>query len=117
MSMRDLPDMYAQNAMATSSRDEGIHIRQIMNTHMLQVLCNIFVATGTTFDEHTISVRKWVAVVYKQSLFENTSTMPSTPFHIYFQLIKRENFGQENFGESLAICQICLFSLQNFCII
>ena len=50
MSTRDLPDMYAQNPMATSSRDEGIHmhIRQIMSTRMLQVLCNTFIAIVTT---------------------------------------------------------------------
>ena len=42
MGMRDLPDVHAR-----SLRAEGIHIKQI-TMHMLQVLCNTFIAIVTT---------------------------------------------------------------------
>ena len=41
--------------------------------------------------------------------------MPSTVIHACFELIKRENFGQENFGESPVIRQN--FLPPKFCII
>ena len=45
--MRDLPDMYVQGPRP---RNVSIHIRQIVNAHvhMLQVLCNTFIAIVTT---------------------------------------------------------------------
>ena len=40
MDMRNLPDMYAQR-----QRDEGIHIRQIMNAHVTRVMCLFVMVT------------------------------------------------------------------------
>ena len=37
MAMRDLPDMYARSPRAAGPRDEGIHIRQIMNGHVTTI--------------------------------------------------------------------------------
>ena len=34
MSMKDLPNMYAQSPKAADLRAEGIHIRQIMSAHV-----------------------------------------------------------------------------------
>ena len=47
MGMRNLPDMYAQGPRVAGPRDEGIHIRQIMNA-LLQVLHNTLNAIVTT---------------------------------------------------------------------
>ena len=47
MGMGDLPDMYTQSPRATSPRAEGIHIRQIMNAHVTNVMYH-FAAIVTT---------------------------------------------------------------------
>ena len=47
MAMRDLPDMYAQSVRATGPRAEGIHIRQIMNGHVISIMYH-FVPIVTT---------------------------------------------------------------------
>ena len=38
MGMRNLPDVYAKSLRAACPRDDGIHIRQIMNAHVTTVM-------------------------------------------------------------------------------
>ena len=45
--MGDLPDMYAQGPRATGPRAEGIHIRQITNSHVTSIMYH-FVPILTT---------------------------------------------------------------------
>ena len=47
MAMRDLPDMYAQSSRAAGPRAEGIHIRQMTNGHVTNIMYH-FVPIVTT---------------------------------------------------------------------
>ena len=47
MGMRDLPDMYALSLRAAGLRAEGMHIRQITNTHVATIMYH-FVPIVTT---------------------------------------------------------------------